>query len=309
MNAQRGPATQRIVSRAFVALVLVSSLLVGAGSPPNVSAQEQCDIKVRIGDGAPADNLTLPIGLPLTISGSGFPGNEPILLLFEPPDGLGHPIPEVAVTDHTGAFTDSFTVEPAFYVEGIWTLTASPQDDDPATTECIDRAQLTVVTTPGGFCGLAASVEPGRTVEGTAELTVHVGHEFRVWGFFIPHVFVDVRFLVGGELRRAEPVLADGQSYIEFPTTFVAGEEGQWTVEAGVPGTQCRAAVAVTVSGVAAPAATAMPPTSPAPGPAAVRALPNTAAPTAETPLGVGLLLFSGLTVCLFMIRLSRREP
>ena len=150
--------------------------------------------------------------------------------------------------------------------------------EDPANTYCIDYGHMTVVTTPGGPCGLAAGLDPA--AEARADLVVPAGQEFRVWGSFFPIVFVDVRFLRGGELIRAEQVLSDnGQGYIEVPITFLPGEEGEWTVSAGVPGSQCVAAVAVTVTGASGGATLAIPAPSQASAPAALGVLPNTAVP------------------------------
>ncbi len=133
------------------------------------------------------------------------------------------------------------------------------------------RGQLQAA--PEGECFLHAAVDPDD--EGSEELTVTVGQEATVFGFFIPDTEVEITLFFDEEVVLTETETADAEGFIEFGLGFEPGDEGVWTVVAVVPETECAGAVQITVN----PAVSAPTPAAPAPTPAPTgpAMLPNTA--------------------------------
>lgn len=100
-----------------------------------------------------------------------------------------------------------------------------------------------------GGCTFVAAIDPDPGDPGSATVTAMVGEEITFWGTFIPGATVDLTFLDDGvPYGDFTPATADADGDILFVHDFSAGQEGAWTVIAGVEGTECAGSVDVTVT-------------------------------------------------------------
>lgn len=160
-------------------------------------------------------------------------------------------------------------------------------------------AALLVMASPGraGGCTFMAAIDPDPGDPGSDSITAMVGEEITFWGTFIPGASVDLTFLDDGmPYGDFTPATADADGNILFIFDFQAGQEGSWTVTAGVEGTECAGTVDVTVTAAAGGA--------PGPGPSgmsstatAERPIPRPAPESVLLTLAVLVVLSAGLTL------------
>lgn len=149
----------------------------------------------------------------------------------------------------------------------------------------------------GGGCSFVAAVDPAPGDPGMGSVSAAVGEEITFWGTFIPGAQVDLTFTHAGvPYGDFTPAIADAEGDILFVHDFQSGQEGPWTVTAGVEGTECAGTVAVTVTATgSSPAAS---PSSPSVSDTATDpARPRTAPDSVLLTLAVVVLLAAGVTL------------
>ena len=114
-------------------------------------------------------------------------------------------------------------------------------------------AMMLLLAAPGetraGGCTFVAAVDPAPGSTGSSSVSAAVGEEITFWGTFIPGAQVDLTFMDGGvPYGDFTPAIADAEGDILFVFDFQPGQEGAWTVTAGVAGTECAGTVAVMVT-------------------------------------------------------------
>lgn len=115
-------------------------------------------------------------------------------------------------------------------------------------------AALLLVASPGraGGCTFVAAIDPDPGDPGSDSITAMVGEQITFWGTFIPGASVDLTFLHEGvPYGDFTPATADAEGDILFVFDFRDGQEGDWTVTAGVEATECAGTVDVTVTAAA----------------------------------------------------------
>jgi len=148
-----------------------------------------------------------------------------------------------------------------------------------------------------GDCVLRVAVEPEPNDEGSTSLTAETDVELTLWGSFMPGAQIDLTFTWNGApYGDFTPGTADAEGDFLFVHSFPASQVGEWTVTAGVEGTECAGTVEIEVVAAGraspAPSASAVPDTAASPPERA-----GSAATTAALTLLAALALVSGLRV------------
>ena len=151
-----------------------------------------------------------------------------------------------------------------------------------------------VLAAPGD-CVLRVAVAPGPHDEGGTSLTVEPDVELTLWGSFVPGAQIDLTFTWNGApYGDFTPGTADAEGDFLFVHSFPASQVGEWTVTAGVEGTECAGTVEIDV--VAAGSASSAPAPSPLPDTAAASgAHARSAATTAALTLLAALAFAFGV--------------